>query len=67
MAITSIHITKDIAEKVRTIVQKQNPLRNITTNAMAIRDVLIDFINKNKKYLQENNSQNTEPILKEPI
>lgn len=67
MTTTSIQITKDMAEKVKTIVQKKKPLRNITSNTEAIRDVLIDFINKNKKYLQENNSKNTEPILKESI
>jgi len=45
---------QNILEKVREIAQKKHPLRNINTYAEAVRESLIDFVNKNKKILEEN-------------
>ena len=68
MAITSVQLDKDIVEKVKVIIKKKKPLRKINSYAEAIREVLIDFVNKNQKFLAEEiNQDQIETIPEESI
>lgn len=65
MAITSVQLDRDLLNKVKKIMKKKKPLRKINTFAEATREVLIDFINKNKKVLEEEPLQNQPKPAKE--
>lgn len=60
MAITTVQLKKEMVDKVKSIVQLKKPLRDINSNAEAIREVLIDFIKKNKKYLPKKEKSSIE-------
>lgn len=62
MPTTTIQIDRDLMEKVKAIMKKKKPLRKINSYAEATREVLIDFINKNRRYLANITNQN--PIEK---
>lgn len=63
MAITSVQLDRDLVEKVKAIVKKKKPLRKINSYAEATREVLIDYVRKNQKFLTKNINQNqTETI-----
>lgn len=47
-------VEQTILDKVVKIAKKKYPLRGIDNYAKAIREALIDFVNKNKKILEEN-------------
>ena len=67
MAITSVQLDRDLVNKVVEIMKKKKPLRKINTYAEATREVLIDFINRNKKILEENpiQNQNVKTVMEE--
>ena len=67
MAITSIQLDKDLVEKVKAIIRKKKPLRKINSYAKAIREVLIDFVNKNQKFLVQEIKQNQIETVPEEI
>lgn len=48
----NLKIDQDLLDKIREIAQKKNPLRKISTYAEATRESLIEFIEKNKKFLE---------------
>jgi len=50
----TLKIDQELLEKVKIIAQNKNPLRKIDSYAEAVRESLIDFVNKNKKILEEN-------------
>ena len=58
MVITSVQLDRDLIEKVKAIVKKKKPLRKINSYAEATREVLIDFVRKNQKFLEEEIDQN---------
>lgn len=57
MAITSVQLDRELLNKIKEIMKKKKPLRKINTYAEATREVLIDFINKNKRYLAKMTNQ----------
>jgi len=67
MAITSVQLDKDLVEKVKAIVKKKKPLRKINSYAEATREVLIDFVRKNQKFLEEEIKQNQIETIPEEI
>ncbi len=67
MAITSVQLDRDLVEKVKTIVKKKKPLRKINSYAEAIREVLIDFVNRNQKFLTQEINQNQIETIPEEI
>ena len=62
MSITSVQLDRDLLEKVKAIVKIKKPLRKINSYAEATREVLIDFIKKNKKFLGKDFVQNPEEL-----
>ncbi len=67
MAITSVQLDKDLVEKVKAIVKKKKPLRKINSYAEATREVLIDFVNKNQKFLEVEHKQDQIESIPEEI
>ncbi|KKL59513.1 hypothetical protein LCGC14_2214610 [marine sediment metagenome] len=63
MTITSVQIDKNLMEKVKEIMKKKKPLRKINSYAEATREVLIDFVNKNQRFLSKNLPKNPENQL----
>lgn len=52
----STHITlkidQDLMDKIKTITQKKHPLRKIDTYAVATREALFEYVEKNRKFLK---------------
>ena len=58
MSLITLQLDRDLIEKVKAIVKKKKPLRKINSYAEATREVLIDFVRKNQKFLEEEIDQN---------
>ena len=57
MSITSVQLDKTLVEQVIEIARSKFPLRNINSYAEATREALIEFVNKNKKYCNQDSNQ----------
>ena len=52
----TLKIDQDLLDEVRTLTQNKFPLRKIEFYAEAVREALIDFIKKNQRYKNKENS-----------
>lgn len=58
MSITSVQLDRELLDKAKIIVKKKKPLRKINSYAEATREILYDYIKKNKRFLKEEPEQN---------
>ncbi len=56
MSIITIQIDKDLMNEVKEITQNKYPLRKISSYAEATREALIDFVKKNQRYKNKEDS-----------
>jgi len=59
MSVTNVKVDKNLANKTLKIAQNKYPLRGIEFYSEAVREVLIDFIKKNKRFLNQDPDQKT--------
>ena len=57
MSLITLQLDRDLIEKVKEIARSKFPLRNINSYAEATREALIEFVNKNKKYCNQDSNQ----------
>lgn len=65
MSKINIRLDSELVEKVKIIAKKKFSIRNINSSAEATREVLIEFVKKNQKYITTQKS--IETISKEPL
>ena len=64
----NLKIDQKLLNKVKTITKNKFPLRNITSYAEAVREALIEFVNKNPKFMKiESNEIQNEIKAEEAI
>lgn len=65
MSITSVQLDRALVEQVKEIARSKFPLRNINSYAEATREALIEFVNKNKKYCNQDSNQDQSETIQE--
>lgn len=64
MSKINIRLDSELVEKVKIIAKKKFSIRNINSSAEATREVLIEFVKKNQKYITQ---KPIETISEEPL
>lgn len=65
-AYITLKIEERLLDQVKSIAKNKFPLRNITSYAEATREALIEFVNKNRKYVKKpTNRPKIENIMEE--